>query len=363
MPRPPALVLLMALPLASCFSGPGGESRRPPPTLVAVAPGDFLGDVPCADAPGALRRYVVRLFDHGTQEEPRSFELPAGVVPGPGGYQPVPCTQTAVFGHVAPTHKYSAIVEAYDRTDLSALGPGSPVLVDAAGKHVPPRWTTRCGRDEGGNPVLGAVVSAQYVTRFVRGCEPLASTQPAAESAITLSVSEIAGAAGCGSGPGQIERFEVRYTANLESTQTAACGETITFAPLLAGAPYGFELLAFEADQTTPSYGTTCFRIALAGATVPAQCDPLRSVGALEVDVEVLLGSTGCGVGSEIASASAAIGDQTATGCTVLRFEGLAPGPYSFDLTSTRTDGTPGPGAVCTALVEPGLVARAECTP
>jgi hypothetical protein len=361
MPRPSALVPFLALLLASCFSSPGGESRRRPPTLIAVSPDDFLGDVPCADASGALRRYVVRLFDHGTAEEPLSFELPAAVI-GPPPYQPVPCTQTAVFGHVVPTHKYSAIVEAYDRVDLHALGPGSSVLVDGAGNHVPPRWATRCGRDEAGNATQGAVVSAQYAIRFVRGCEPLTSTEPAADSAITLSVSEIAGAPGCGSGPDQIERFEARYSGNLASTQTAACGQSVVFAPLLGGAPYAFELLAFEAGATTPSLGTTCFRVALAGATVSAQCDPLRGVGALEIDVDALLGPASCGTGAEIASVTAWLGDDSATGCGILRFNKLAPGAYAFNLSSARWDDTPGPGAVCSGTVEPGLVTRATCT-
>jgi hypothetical protein len=362
MPRLPALVPLLTLLLASCFSSPSGESGRKPPTLVAVSPSDFLGDVPCADAAGALRRYVVRLVDHGTPEEPRSFELPASVIAGPGGYQPVSCTQAAVFGHVAPGHKYSAIVEGYDRTDLQALGPGSPVLVDAAGNHVPPRWTTRCGRDEAGAPIAGAVVSALYLTRFVRGCEPLTSTQPAADSAISLSVSEIAGSPGCGSGPGQIERFEARYSGNVASTQTAACGETLLFGPLVAGAPYAFELLAFEAGAALPSLGTTCFRIALAGSTTAAQCDPLRSAGALEIDVQALLSPAGCGPGEELASVTATIGETTQSGCGVLRFNELEPGAVAFTLTSLRPDGAPGPTAACTGTVQPGLVAAADCT-
>jgi hypothetical protein len=313
----------------------------------------------------------VRLFDHGTAEEPQSFDLPASVVPAPGGgYQPVPCSQTAVFGHVSPPHKYSALVEAYDRTDLRALAAGSSILVDGSGKYVPPRWTTRCGRDEAGNPITGAVVSAQYVTRFVRGCEPLATTGPETDTAITLSVSDVEGATGCGSGAGQIERFAARLQGNLASTQEAACGETIVFAPLTAGAPYSFELLAFEGGQTEPSLGTTCFRIALGGATVSADCDPLRSEGALEVDVDELIDAWGasCGAGGALQSITATIsptpdGVTPINGCSDLRFDALPPGPYTLNVTSSRWDETPGPGAVCSGSVDPGLVSRASCTP
>jgi hypothetical protein len=327
-----------------------------------VAPADFLGSVPCANAPGALQSYVVRLFDHGTQEEPLGFELPPAVVPGPSGIGPVPCTQIAVFGHVVPQHRYSAIVEAYDRTDLRAISPSSAVLVDGSGAYVPPRWTTRCGRDEAGNAIDGAVVSASFVTRFVRGCEPLSTSGPATETGITVSVSDIAGAPGCGSGADQIERFRVRPSANPTAVQEAACGETITFSPLVGGTPYLFDLVAFEGGEVTPSFGTTCFRIALEGATVPASCDPLATEGALEIDVDDLLEAWGlsCGPG-DLSSVTATLGQETITGCSTMRFSELAPGSYSVSVASERSDQTPGPGALCDAEVEPGLVARATC--
>jgi hypothetical protein len=277
---------------------------------------------------------------------------------------PVPCTQIAVFGHVVPGHRYSAIVEAYDRTDLRALVPGKPLLIDGAGDYVAPRWTTRCGRDDAGNPGTGSVISAAFVTRFVRGCEPLASSSPPTPTAITVSVTDVPGAPGCGSALGQIERFRVRPAGDPGAAQEAACGETVTLSGLTGGVGYSLELLAFEGGQVEPTWGTTCFRTALDGATVPADCDPISTDGALEVDVDALLDAwgTSCGDAAGLTSVTATLGTDSVSGCGTLRFSNLAPGAASITVTTEQADQTPGPGALCNGTVEPGIVSTATCT-
>ena len=77
-------------------SSTGGEAPTRTPTLVAVAPQDFLGEVVCADAPGAARRMVVTFFDLGTAEEPADpFALPSTVLSDGGAYRPLSCLQPA----------------------------------------------------------------------------------------------------------------------------------------------------------------------------------------------------------------------------------------------------------------------------
>ncbi len=361
--RTAALVWLLPLFVSGCFEGAGGEAIEPNPTLVAVAPEDFIGEVPCAQGPGSLETYVVRLFDHGTTEEPRHFELPASVVDSGGGvYRPVPCTQATVFGHVAAGHKYSAVVEAYDRKDLHALGAGSAVLVDGAGQHAQPRWTTQCGRDAEGNLTAGATISALYTTRFVRGCEPLKLDQQS-ETAIRVDVSQIQNAPGCGSGADQVERYSVRLRGDPASELELACGEVATFSDLTPGAQYHFELLAYEGGQTVPRWGTTCFRVAKGGASVNAACDPLQQQGVLEIDAEALLSDWGlsCGTSGDLSAIIATLGDETLESCSSLSFV-RAPGSYSISVASARWDETPGPGAVCSGDVLPGWITRATCT-
>jgi hypothetical protein len=363
------LGLVLAAGTSGCVSGAGGDAPRRPPTLVGVSVKDFQGAVPCVDVPGALRSYVVRLFDHGTEEQPQNFELPASVVDvqATGVYRPVRCEDTAVFGHVVPGHRYSAIVEAYDATNLVAQGPGSPLLEDpVTGQYVAPRWTTRCGRDADGNPINGAVTAAQFVTRFVRGCEPL-SVDGAGETALTVGLD---GLGACGTEPGEIERFSVRMAADPLSKQEAACGDRVAFSNLTAGASYFFELLAFESWELFPTWGTSCFRTALAGVTLAAACDELGSRGALEISQQKLLSTWGASCGT----ATAGIATLRATlsppgteqqilscGAGPVRFGDLEPGVYQVDIASERGDGSPGPAAICDATVEPGLVTQAKC--
>ena len=364
-----ALLLGLGLAASGCVSSPGGDAPRIAPTLVAVAPEDFLGQVPCVDAPGGLRSYVVRLYDHGTTEEPLDFELPASVVRDNGGvYRPVPCEQTAAFGHVVPGHKYSAVVDAYDRTDLRAQGPGSAILLDPDGNYVAPRWTTRCGRDASGAPAAGATISAFAVTRFVRGCEPLAPSGPETPTQISVSLDGLASPDACGSGPGLIERFSVRPEGDPGAALEASCGGSVTFGSLVPQTGYAFELQTFESGATIPLSGTTCFRVAQYGATVPAACDPLATTGTVAVDLGALLAAWGqaCGPDGNVESITATLDTEVkSTPCTdgSLRFDGKAPGSYSVGISSSLFGDVPGPAAVCAVEVEPGLVATAICTP
>lgn len=270
-----ALLGLAALALGCSVSG--GTAGPTTPTLIAVSPQDFAGDVPCADAPGAMRSYVVTLYDLGSAEEPQEpFALPSSVVrQGDGSFAPARCESATAFSFVIPGHRYDAEIEVYDRADLRALGAGSRHLVDASGAYVPPRWTTTCGRKQGGSAAEGPVTAAWYLTRFVRGCEPLATTQPATPTGIRVSLDDALGKLACGEAGGQVALFTAKRDDSEEPSQGAACGESVQFVGLEAGTTYSFTVQAFESGALTPRWGTTCYRKALAGAVVPAACDAL----------------------------------------------------------------------------------------
>jgi hypothetical protein len=193
----------------------------------------------------------------------------------------------------------------------------------------------------------------------VRGCEPIDTGAPPTDTAISVDVTAISGVPGCGSGVDQVERFQVRRKGSADPMQEAACGELITFGSLQAGAQYHFELLAFEGGQTAPRWGTTCFRIALDGATVPAACGALAENGVLEIDLEALLEAAklSCGPTEPLKSLTATLGEITESSCSALRFE-KAPGAYSVLVTADP----PGPTSTCTGDVVPGWVTRASCT-
>ncbi len=270
---------VLALTLFGC-GDVAGSSSPTTPTLVAVSPSEFSGDVPCANVPGAMRSYVVTLFDLGTNEEPSApFALPSSVVRDGSVFRPTPCEKTAAFAFVVAGHRYDAEVDAYDRKDLVAVGPGSRHLMgEAAGDYVPPRWTTTCGRKASGSPADGPVTAAQYLTRFVHGCLPLSSDLPDTPTGVSVSLEDALGDLVCGDAPGEVNSFEVALSGSTEPAKTAACGETIEFLDLTPGESYFFDVTAYESGLTDPTWMTACFRTALSGALANAACDPLSKI-------------------------------------------------------------------------------------
>jgi hypothetical protein len=254
-----------ALP-TSCFSERSTPSAPLQPTLVAVDPEDFLGDVACLEAPGAMRRYVATIVDvtpaSADAEAIGEFMLPSTV--------PVSCLQRAGSALVVLDRTYAAEVDGYDRIDIVPLAPGSRTMVDAAtGQYVRPRWTTSCGRDPG-----EAVTARPRVTRLVRGCDPLSDAAPTDITAVSVGVDPTVVGLSCGSDAGQLGRVTVENLHTGE-TLTADCGGRVEFHDLEAGRLYQFEVFAYESGRSTPSYAADCHATAVHGTIVPASCDPL----------------------------------------------------------------------------------------
>jgi hypothetical protein len=151
MPRPRLAFALLATALlpslcgaSACGSSTGATTTLTPVTSVVVDPVEFLDGVACLDQPGAMRRYVATLVDVSTFSHLRPplpidhLELPSSA--------PTPCFLAVEFQRVTIGREYVAHVEGYDRDDIAALSPGSPIMVDrVSGAFVPPRWQTWCG--------------------------------------------------------------------------------------------------------------------------------------------------------------------------------------------------------------------------
>ncbi len=332
------------------------------PTLVAVSANDFRGAVPCAAAPGAMRSFGATLTDQGTTEEPEDFTLPSSVVADGSGYAPIRCEQPAAFAFVIPGHRYVGEVDAYDRSDLVALGPGSRHMVErSSGAYVAPRWTTRCGQGSGSQ---GPVMAILYRTRFLRGCDPLVDAQPS-DTSIRISPASLLGQLECGEALGQVATLEATLL-NTGAVQSAGCDEALVFGALDGGKTYQFEVFAFETGAVMPRWGTSCNRAAQNGALVDASCDPLSDTGTIEIDTQALAASLGtqCGPGglSSVSGDIVAAGDPTTVPCgAVLRFSSLVPNAYSVAVTTQGPTG-PGPSALCDVTVEPGVARSATCT-
>jgi hypothetical protein len=358
---------LVAILAAGCGGGAGG-SGSDNPTLVAVDPDDFLGDVPCLESPGAMRRFVATLEDVsselGSEDAPiESFVLPSS--------PPVACTHPVAFGFVVPEHRYVADVQGYDRTDLTPMLSGSPVMLDpATGEVVAPRWTTSCGRQNSGTD--RAVVARKHLTINVRGCTLLVDhNQTASPTAVQLRLGDALGDLECGGEPGMIESFRAVLLQGSEAAREAACDSSVTFDGLEPDAAYTFALTALEGGTGAPRWNTTCFAVARSGATVTAVCDPLLTMGSIEVDVPELLAEAGeeCspeGIFAVVASLTTDAGlrtaEQTHPDCLLpLRFEDVEAGSYELSVQSSRADGSPGPSAACQVEVYAGQVGHAAC--
>jgi hypothetical protein len=197
---------LLALCLVPCFAACSSTTTATTivrPTLIAVAPADFLGSVPCSDEPGGMQSYVATLYDITPTAEagPGNLELPSS--------PPTPCSLTVTFSWLYLGHQYAAQIDGYDRSDLHPIAgadggaaDGARTMVDPNGAIVPPHWTTNCGYSD--DPVVGfsadggivdagqpsnpidtvdsgilpsGAIAVSTVTTFVQNCAPLAVAQ------------------------------------------------------------------------------------------------------------------------------------------------------------------------------------------
>lgn len=277
-----------------CFDRASEPEAIEHPTLLGVSPRDFLGDVPCVDSPGAMRRYSATLYDVSVDPPLQGFALPSSGL--------VPCLQDIGFSYVAIDHEYVARVQAYDRDDLSPQVTGSPNAVDAEGRVVAPRWTAECGQPatgtggapsssddddgegEGGEDdttpapgfVVDGVTATANFTVYTSYCMPLVDHGPASETRVSLGLDEALRDLDCGDESGEIAEFTAELAGATTAPLRADCAGTVEFGGLEPGSDYRFNVLAFEAGSDEPGWQTTCRATTQSGTVTPASCDPLR---------------------------------------------------------------------------------------
>jgi hypothetical protein len=360
----PVLALLFAGALAGCEETLVPVEGVYHPTLIQVSPVEFLGTVPCRPgASGAMQTYVATIFDVGDdlkQMEP--FALPSS--------GPVSCKNPVAFSRVLDSHRYTARVDAYDRGDLLPLGSsdpkvtfGVPILVDpVTGDRVAPRWTTTCGDS------TPAIARTSYV-RTVRDCQPLVDNGTPGPTAVEVSIASALGELGCGSEPGEVERFEVGIVGG--PMRGASCGETITFTDVPAVGTIPFTLLAYEPGNDEARWGSSCEARPDSGITVHAGCSTLSDQGALDVLPSTALAALGldCSALGEVSIELLDGGEPVlppkyvrASGCELpVRFTGVTSGVAEARVTLPSV-GDPLGTVLCTATVIPGNAVMSTCT-
>jgi hypothetical protein len=346
--------IALGLALAGCSDETVPVVGIAHPTLVQVSPDEFLGDVPCVDSPGAMRRYVATVFDLPPVDadagaEAPDFALPSSTVErGDGRATPMPCTQSVSFSHLVQDHRYWAAIDGYDRDDLVALAPGTRLLYDPlSSERVEPRWTTSCAEDA---PILG-------------------DSAPAGATLVEVSLDGALGMLECGTEAGSVDHFVV--TPPNGAPMDAACGESVALPGLgPVGATLTLSLKAFEAGASEPSWGTSCVAEIVSGVTTRATCYPLSSAGVLEVDPLDALTALGleCDalsfeeLGVEMTDAPPDPRFIDASECArPLRFQGRPAGAATARAEARFADGTRSGAVLCSATVVPGDTARAAC--
>ncbi len=376
--RPASLLVAFGLlAYAGCSSSGATTTSVTHPTMIEVAPEDFLGAVPCSDGPG-LKRYVATLFDTNYVAEggaggasaedtaaagshPEDFQLPSS--------QATSCLAAVGFGLVVPGRHYRVEIDGYDSDDLTPRALGAremvspePTALEPTQPLATPRWTAHC---DDAVAVGLTIVRADHCATF----QPL---EPDALGSVRFPLGALLGGLGCGDQPGQVDHFSVRLGTGQELTDIAcAAAAEAVFSELAPRSRVSATISAFSADGTDAFAGTSCDAFTLPEARVDAECTQLTQVGTLRVDLKSALGQLKLACDAKLISTVEVNvpGEKAPRGFPppdcLQPFElGFAPGDAVVTVTAftpNGADGVTSKALTCGAKVQPGQLALAEC--
>ncbi|HXK20126.1 MAG TPA: hypothetical protein VNG33_20080 [Polyangiaceae bacterium] len=359
------------------------------PTMIEVAPEDFLGDVPCASSGPGLKRYVATLFDlnrtsggfGGEGGEGGEASSAGGQANSPGGagpeqFQlpssaPTPCLAAVGFGFVVPGRHYRVEIDGYDIGDLTPRASGARQMVSPAPTDtspvtplVAPRWSATCDR---------AIAVDSTIIRADQ-CQPFGAADPATPGALRVPVGSLLGNLRCGSQPGEVAALNVSVDAGgAVLTQSLACSKKAValFSDLPSHAHVAVYVTAQVAggDPAVPLAGATCDGYILPDASVDAECSPLSDLGTLRVDVPGALAllSLGCNA-TDLTQVQVRVpADKTPQSfappaCLQPFDQGFAAGTAVVTVTALKAGAELG-SLTCHAEVAPGKLVTAVCEP
>ena len=314
------VALLVSAAGVSCSDDSDDDETTPAPTTVGVNPVDFLKKQVCAPTDGAVRSYQATLLDV-TDGWDDAFVLPSSDVIG--------CSQAAFFTKVTPGRRYVSRVAAFDQADLRVQKAGVPIVVDAAGKSVAPRWTTTCWGDEGStlgvggqgggggaggassSPNFGGAGGAEAqnlgveaflnATVYTKNCDVLADAGEPGATGISIRIAASLQGLSCGEQEGRVSRFVVvdpnapppenaggapAGGAGGEGGAGPVPGETLgatcdgeaRIVDLEPGRLYSYRVEAYSTDETSPRWATSCRAYTVSGVVVTASCGALEEI-------------------------------------------------------------------------------------
>jgi hypothetical protein len=377
--RPASLLLGFGLlAYAGCSSGGTTAVAVTHPTMIEVAPEDFLGEVPCSEGPG-LKRFVATLIDTDYVAQGGASAVDATADAEAGGAadfqlpssRPTPCLAAVGFGLVVSGRHYDVEIDGYDTEDLAPRASGSRQMVStvaAPGRPeaslLTPRWSARC---DDTIAVDSTIVRALHCTPF----QPLDDTAP---GSVRIPLARLMGGLVCGDQPGQISHFEVTLSSgdgvmHVRSVPCTADAE-LSYDELSPRDRVTAYVTAFSADSTDAFAGATCDALTSPAATVDAECTGLSQVGTLRIDLKAALASVALSCNTRSISAvtidvpGVAQSERMLPPDCLQPFEhGFAPGPAAVSVTVQPADSSAAAvSLVCAAEIAPGQLALADCT-
>jgi hypothetical protein len=368
-------LVLGLLVYAGCSSSSAPSIAVSHPTMIEVAPEDFVGSVPCSEGPG-LKRYVATLFDTNYAQAGASGSDPdsEAQVGGAGpdfqlpSSPPTPCLAGVGFGLVVPGRRYDVTIDGYDTDDLAPRAIGSRQMVSPAPSPTQmvtplatPRWTARC---EDAIAVDSTIVRADH-------CTPFTVVDRDALGSVRIPLGRLLDGLSCGDQPGQVDHFSVSLSAGTGAplVETVACDPSAEalFKELSPRQRVSAYVTALSADGSDAFAGATCDAFTLPEASVDAECTGLSQLGTLRVDLAGALELLGLQCDS--ASVASVIVDVPGQDkgksfpppdCRQPFTQGFPPGAAAVTVIAIDVDGNE-KSATCGAAVTPGQLAIAEC--
>lgn len=388
--RPACFVLGVGLiAYAGCSSSGGAAVAVTHPTMIEVAPAQFLGAVPCTvDEPG-LKKYVATLYDTNETAEggaPSDFQdkldelagettatalerlrgdAPSGQFELPSS-APAPCSASVGFGSVVPGRLYEVLIDGYETEDIVPRALGSHLMVSGSrpdGPLVRPSFQAYCGR---AIAVDSTVVVADH-------CDTFTPSLDAPAPSLRVPVGALLGSFACGTEAGQVEQLRVtlQVTDGESYEQLVDCSPTAeaVFEELPAAKRASVYVAGLEAGSDEPPLaGATCDALLVQGERVTARCNRLSSVGTLSVDVVAALAQLGliCSdtsvstVQLQVLGSDAPPVTLSPPECLQSFEAGFPAGPAEVTLSATSPEkGTL--ALICHAEIAPGKLTLAEC--
>ena len=219
---------------SACSSSSDTTSDDPPTTALSVDMTRWQQDLRCNLSDGAWKTSVTTIQD---------LDAPTGSPDAPSS--PItPCQYDPIFESIIDGHRYSALIEAYDRDDIEPLAVGSRYMVVSGTQDiVPVRWVSSCGalRNTHGysqlpqaseNYVITEAGIIGYLNRVIdfQNCIEMSEVTPSTyPTGVVVTPSAVLSGFRCKSAGGGVSEYTATLGSGTLPPATFSCGSEVSF--------------------------------------------------------------------------------------------------------------------------------------